>query len=58
MVVAVAALIVAFIILYRLRPLAGIALGSGAILLVVLAHLGVFAAVLGPFLAWRRRNRR
>jgi hypothetical protein len=36
-----ATLIVASIFLYRIRPLAGITLGSGATALVVLAHLGV-----------------
>jgi hypothetical protein len=51
-------LIGASIFLYRVRPLAGITVGSGALLLVVLAHLGVLAAVIGPFVAWRRRRRR
>jgi hypothetical protein len=55
---AVAALAVASIVLYKIRPLAGITFGSGAIVLAVLAHLGVLAAVVGPFVAWRRRPRR
>ena len=58
LVLAVMTLIGASIFLYRVRPLAGITFGSGALLLVVLAHLGVLAAVIGPFVAWRRRQRR
>ena len=53
-----AMLILASTLLYRLRPLAGITFGSTAIALAVLAHLGVLAAVLGPFIAWRRRRKR
>jgi len=57
-VVSVAAMMIfASILLYRSRPLAGITLGSSAIVLVVLAHLGVVAAVVAPFLMWRRRRR-
>jgi hypothetical protein len=55
---AVATLIVASIFIYRIRPLVGITVGSGAIVLAALADLGVLAAVLGPFIAWRRRTRR
>lgn len=57
---ATATLIVASILLYRIRPLAGITFGSAAIALAVLAHLGILAAVVGPLVAWRRRltNRR
>jgi hypothetical protein len=55
---ALGTLIVAAIFLYRIRPLAGITFGSTAIVLAVLAHLGVLAAVVGPFIAWRRRRRR
>jgi hypothetical protein len=33
------------------------ALASGAVLIAVLAHLGVFAAVLAPVYAWLRRRR-
>ena len=57
---ATATLIVASILLYRIRPLAGITFGSTAIGLAVLAHLGILAAVVGPLVAWRRRltNRR
>ena len=51
-------LVGASILLYRVRPLAGITLGSGVIILVVLAHVGVLAAVVGPFIAWRRRRQR
>jgi len=51
------ALVVASIVLYRIRPLAGITFGSSAIVLAVLAHLGVLASVVGPFVAWRRRRR-
>ncbi len=46
------------IFLYRIRPLAGITFGSTAIALAVVAHLGILAAVVGPFVAWRRRRRR
>jgi len=52
-----AILILASVLLFSSRPLAGIALSSSAIVLVVLAHLGVLAAVAGPFLVWRRRRR-
>jgi hypothetical protein len=52
---ATATVIGAFIFLYRVRPFVGITFGSTAIVLAVLAHLGVLAAVVGPFLAWRRR---
>jgi hypothetical protein len=55
---ATATLIGASIFLYRVRPLAGITFGSTAIALVVLAHLGILAAIIGPFVAWRRRRRR
>jgi hypothetical protein len=52
--------IAASIFLYGIRPLAGISFCSATIALAVLAHLGVLAAVVGPFVAWRRRltNRR
>jgi hypothetical protein len=52
-----ATLIVASILLYRIRPLAGITLGSGATAFVVLTHLGVLGALVGPLVA-RRRPRR
>jgi hypothetical protein len=57
---ATATLIAASILLYRIRPLAGITFGSTAIALALLAHLGILAAVVGPFVASRRRltNRR
>jgi hypothetical protein len=45
---ATATLIGTFIFLYRVRPLAGITFGSTAIVLAVLAHLGILAAVVGP----------
>jgi hypothetical protein len=54
---AAAMLMLASILLYRIRPLAGITFGSTAIALAVLAHLGVLAAVIGPLVAWRRRRR-
>ena len=50
-------LIAVSILLYRIRPLAGITFGSSAIALVVLTHLGVLAAIAGPVVAWRRRRR-
>jgi hypothetical protein len=49
--------VVAFVFLYRVRPLATVTVGSGAIALAVLAHLGVLAAVVGPLIASRRRKR-
>ena len=52
-----ATVIGASIFLYRVRPLAGITFGSTAVALVVLAHLGVLAAIVGPLVA-RRRPRR
>jgi uncharacterized membrane protein len=52
---ATATVIGAFIFLYRVRPFVGITFGSTAIVLAVLAHLGILAGVVGPFLAWRRR---
>jgi hypothetical protein len=56
--VAAGTLILASILLYRIRPLVMIAFASGAIVLVVLVHLGLLAAIVGPFVAWRRRRRR
>jgi len=58
LVFAAATLILASIFLYRIRPLAGVAFGSTAIALAVLAHLSVLAVVVGPLLVWRRRRRR
>lgn len=55
--VAMVMLVVVSILLYGIRPLAAIAFGSSAIALVVLAHLGALAAVVGPFVTWRRRRR-
>jgi hypothetical protein len=60
-VVAAATLIGGAILLYRVSPLTAIitsAFGSTAIALIVLAHVGVIAALLLPLLAWRRRLRR
>jgi hypothetical protein len=56
----IAVLVAAPILLYRIRPVVGIAaaFGSGAIALIVLAHLGVIAAVIAPVVLWRRRTRR
>lgn len=59
--VAMAALIGGPILLYRIRPIAGMtaAAGSGVIALVAIAHLGIVAAVLTPLVAaLRRRSRR
>jgi len=50
-----ATLIAASIWLYRIRPVAGITFGSAAVVLAVLAHLGIIAAVVAPLVAWRRR---
>jgi len=54
---AMVTLIVVSVLLYQIGPLAGIAFGSSAIALVVLAHLGVLAAVVAPLVMWRRRRR-
>jgi hypothetical protein len=56
--VAAAVLITVPILLYRSDLIAGItaAVGSTTITLIVLAHLGVLAAVIAPFVAWRRRR--
>jgi uncharacterized Tic20 family protein len=32
--------------------------GSGAVLLMLLAHLAILASVFGPLIAWRRRAQR
>jgi hypothetical protein len=52
-------LIVSALPLYRVLPVAGITLGvsSGTVAIVVIAHLGVLAAVIAPFVALRRRSR-
>jgi hypothetical protein len=55
---ATATLIVGAIFFYSISPLAGITFGSSAIVLAVLAHLGILAALVGPFVRWRRRRRR
>ena len=48
------------VLLYKAVPLAGIVLGvgSGTVAVVVMAHLGVVAALAAPFAIWRRRSRR
>ncbi len=58
--VAAVVLIVSSFLLYRLLPAAGIMSGvsSGVIAVVVMAHLGVLAALIAPFVALRRRSRR
>ena len=58
-VLAFAALIASSMLLYRILPVVGLALGvgSGAGALVVMAHVGVLAALLAPFVALRRRSR-
>ena len=59
LVVAIAVLAAASILLYRVLPTAGIALGvgSGTLAIVGLAHLGVLAAIIAPLIALRRRSR-
>ena len=60
-VVATAMVVGGFIISFRVRPLVGITFGSIAVVLAVLAHLGVLAAVYASIVALRRRphqNRR
>ena len=51
-------LIAVSILFYRSERIGGItlAVGSTTIALVVLAHLGVVAAVIGTLVAWRRRR--
>ena len=58
--VAAVVLSVSSFFLYRVLPVAGIALGvsSGVIAAVVMAHLGVLVALVGPFVVLRRRLRR
>jgi hypothetical protein len=55
-VVAAGALIAGPILLYRAGLMAGLtaAVGSTTIAVIVLAHLGVLATVIGTFVAWRR----
>jgi hypothetical protein len=59
LVVAIAVLAAGSILLYRVLPIAGIALGvgSGTVAIVVLAHLGVLAAIIASLMASRRRSR-
>jgi membrane protein implicated in regulation of membrane protease activity len=42
----------------RTMPATAAVLSSSAVLLALLAHLGVLAAVVAPLLAWRYRTRR
>jgi hypothetical protein len=51
-------LIAGSILLYRAGLMAGLtaAVGSTTIALIVLAHVGVLAAVIGTMVAWRRRR--
>lgn len=48
------------LVLHRLVPIAGVALGlgSGLAAAAVLAHLAALAALMGPFVTLRRRLRR
>jgi len=57
-VIAAVLLIAGPILLYRSGVIAGLtaAVGSTTIALIVLAHVGVLAAVLGTMVAWRRRR--
>ena len=57
-VVAAAVLVAGPVLLYQIRPVTGItaAFGSGAIALIMLAHLGVLAAIVGPLVVWRWRR--
>ena len=58
-VLAFAALIASSMLLYTILPLLGITLGvgSGAVAVVVMAHLGVLGVLIAPFVALRRRSR-
>ena len=51
-----ATVIAVSIFLYKVRPLAGIAFGSTAIAVAVLAHLGVLAAIGASVVALRRHR--
>ena len=57
--IAAAAVIGASVVLYRAYPITGMLVGvsSGAVAVIVMAHLGVLAAVLAPFAILRRRSR-
>ena len=59
-VLAFAALIASSMLLHRVLPLLGIALGvgSGVLAVVVIAHLGVLTAIIAPFVVFRGRSRR
>jgi len=52
--------VVAVVLLYGGRTMLATAavLSSSAVLLALLAHLGILAAVVAPVLAWRHRARR
>lgn len=56
--IAAAVLITGPILLYRAGLMAELtaAVGSTVIALIVLAHVGVLATVVGTFVAWRRRR--
>lgn len=47
------------LLLYKTVSVAGIVIGvgSGAVAVVVMAHLGVLAALVAPLAIWRRRSR-
>ena len=53
-------LIVSALLLYRILPFAGITLcvSSGVVAILAMAHLGLLAAIIGPFVALRSRSRR
>jgi hypothetical protein len=55
-VVATATVVGGLIFSYRVRPLVGITFGSIAVVLAVLAHLGVLAVVYASIVALRRRS--
>jgi len=60
-IIAIAAgVLIAGILLYRVGLMAGLtaAVGSTTIALIVLAHLGVLATVIGTFVAWRSASTR
>jgi hypothetical protein len=59
LVLAAVVIISGSLLLYKAAPFAGIVIGagSGAVAVVVMAHLGVLTALIAPFAILRRRSR-
>jgi len=59
LVTAIGAFVAALLVCFdRTRMAIAAALSSSAVLLALLAHLGILAAVVAPVLTWRHRARR